>query len=825
MNDSITSLTSVGATLENGNTHGFTYTRSGGKYGADGQEWTDAPQVTYTEASGDELAKVTWNLGTDGTLEDGVTYTVSFTVWPNQEAFDYVTKLNNGFITIDQIPEADRSCFLKNETTGKYEVRTNPESGPDGSGKVTNEIDYKKEHSVTVTEKPAGASTDPQNPDVETSGEGVWPKTVTKTWYEPNEEDGTWTKHVTTEVVTAFGPPDKNMVLDDSIFKIQKVWQVSREEEMIYYLYDPTTGLPIENHKYLRFNVQEVDNPASPVDFARVDMGYDEALSDYRWADTTHTVTVHDIPHQVGRIWEKNLDISYGQMISPANAALRHLYMGDPRYIPIYTSEAARQAGTVSYYVLEKGHDYKIAEPALDYRFEFQTEIYHPMLVNGTPSNVKIRYAGNDEYGILEEAESDSVLKGRNVLRGALTLHKVVIGPDGETVADSDAVFDFKVKLTNNDEPGPFYDDPVNVDEHNIPWYGVKINREGEYLFYHEIEPNPDGSYNYTDELHACVDGNYNNGLRPGFDGNRMIPDEDTPRNVVTADIKIRATDEWNIANIPSGTTYEIEEVVTKGYEFAEALEVGSNPEIKVESPADPVITGSIGLNTTKEVVFKNQQRLAFDITKVDVRDLDDPDAEPLQGAAFKLEKYTDYTFRFVDNTWGTNGAKTAAETAENPGRFHFEGLKEGYYKLIETAWPDGYCKQKTDPMIQVVFDKAEGKFQMILLVYDDNEELVPAENNRDGNLKIETIQRPVQSEEGEATGDGEDDTGTENEDEQETEPEMENVLMLTFGNIPGAELPSTGGPGTSMIYLFGILLIGIAGAGLVMRRKKNGIT
>ena len=107
-------------------------------------------------------------------------------------------------------------------------------------------------------------------------------------------------------------------------------------------------------------------------------------------------------------------------------------------------------------------------------------------------------------------------------------------------------------------------------------------------------------------------------------------------------------------------------------------------------------------------------------------------------------------------------------------------------------------------------------------IYYDDNEEIVPATNNRDGNVKIETIQRPVQSDESEDTGDGEDDTGTENGDEQETEPVMENVLMLTYGNIPGAELPSTGGPGTSLIYLFGILLIGITGVSLVMRRKKT---
>lgn len=40
--------------------------------------------------------------------------------------------------------------------------------------------------------------------------------------------------------------------------------------------------------------------------------------------------------------------------------------------------------------------------------------------------------------------------------------------------------------------------------------------------------------------------------------------------------------------------------------------------------------------------------------------------------------------------------------------------------------------------------------------------------------------------------------------------------------NNPGAELPSTGGPGTSPIYLLGIMLTGLAGAGLVMRRKRK---
>ena len=40
--------------------------------------------------------------------------------------------------------------------------------------------------------------------------------------------------------------------------------------------------------------------------------------------------------------------------------------------------------------------------------------------------------------------------------------------------------------------------------------------------------------------------------------------------------------------------------------------------------------------------------------------------------------------------------------------------------------------------------------------------------------------------------------------------------------NNPGAALPNTGGSGTNLIYLFGIMLTGLAGAGLVMRKRRR---
>ena len=47
-------------------------------------------------------------------------------------------------------------------------------------------------------------------------------------------------------------------------------------------------------------------------------------------------------------------------------------------------------------------------------------------------------------------------------------------------------------------------------------------------------------------------------------------------------------------------------------------------------------------------------------------------------------------------------------------------------------------------------------------------------------------------------------------------------VWEITVYNSTGYELPSTGGPGTNRIYLLGIILTAIAGAGLVMRRRRR---
>jgi hypothetical protein len=45
-----------------------------------------------------------------------------------------------------------------------------------------------------------------------------------------------------------------------------------------------------------------------------------------------------------------------------------------------------------------------------------------------------------------------------------------------------------------------------------------------------------------------------------------------------------------------------------------------------------------------------------------------------------------------------------------------------------------------------------------------------------------------------------------------------------TVENEPGAELPSTGGPGIKIFYILGILLTCFAGAGMLMRSPRREV-
>ena len=50
-------------------------------------------------------------------------------------------------------------------------------------------------------------------------------------------------------------------------------------------------------------------------------------------------------------------------------------------------------------------------------------------------------------------------------------------------------------------------------------------------------------------------------------------------------------------------------------------------------------------------------------------------------------------------------------------------------------------------------------------------------------------------------------------------------ISLITITNTPGAALPNTGGPGTTALYLLGIMLTAFASAALVMRKRRGDVS
>ena len=116
------------------------------KYYKNKVEWADAPQA-YLNADG----QVIWDLGRNIILEDGVTYKVTFDVWPSQETLDLIADLKNGTKVYATLPDAIKQyldctgtgqntvCTLRTNTTATLNyVDTRPNGTNNGSSLYVN---------------------------------------------------------------------------------------------------------------------------------------------------------------------------------------------------------------------------------------------------------------------------------------------------------------------------------------------------------------------------------------------------------------------------------------------------------------------------------------------------------------------------------------------------------------------------------------------------------------------------------------------------------------------------------------------------------------
>lgn len=153
-----------------------------------------------------------------------------------------------------------------------------------------------------------------------------------------------------------------------------------------------------------------------------------------------------------------------------------------------------------------------------------------------------------------------------------------------------------------------------------------------------------------------------------------------------------------------------------------------------------------------------------------------DQDQQSLAGAAFKLEKKL------------ANGSYQLVKefTAGTETTFEFKGLDDGDYKLTETTTPAGY-----NTITPIEFT-------------------ISAEHDTDSaDPKLISLN---------GKSDGEVDFGT----QKATVDKDAGSLTTNVVNQKGSTLPSTGGMGTTILYVAGAAIVVAAGIGLAMRRNKR---
>ena len=127
-------MTSLAATsLVDGAVEGFTYSKTKNSVTSD---WDDAPDATFDGST------VSWDLSSLGSLEHGVTYTVSFKVWPSQAAIDKVAELQNSG-TITDLPAG----IVYSAETRTYGIQTN----------TTANVSYEQTSTTTTEVLPSDA--------------------------------------------------------------------------------------------------------------------------------------------------------------------------------------------------------------------------------------------------------------------------------------------------------------------------------------------------------------------------------------------------------------------------------------------------------------------------------------------------------------------------------------------------------------------------------------------------------------------------------------------------------------------------------------------
>lgn len=242
--------------------------------------------------------------------------------------------------------------------------------------------------------------------------------------------------------------------------------------------------------------------------------------------------------------------------------------------------------------------------------------------------------------------------------------------------------------------------------------------------------------------------------------------DGTTTLSIVITDVKAVANitkDENKVVVEYNATLNENAVIGSAGNPNSVELTYSNNPNDTGDGQSKPANTGKTPKDTVKVFTYQTV------INKVD------QDGNKLKGAGFTLSK------KDKDGNWNTVKALPAGEATT----FEFKGLDAGNYKLEESTTPDGYNTIKPiEFTIDAKYDTEADDPQLIKL----------STNVTSGDVKSDDFKSNL----------------------------SDGSLTVGIVNRKGSLLPSTGGMGTTILYIIGSILVLVAAVLLITKKRMD---
>ena len=399
---------------------------------------------------------------------------------------------------------------------------------------------------------------------------------------------------------------------------------------------------------------------------------------------------------------------------------------------------------------------------------------------------------------------TNTVTDGKYVISGLAAGYYLVKDQDGSLTGDNDSYTEYIIQVVGNVTATPKSDVPEvqkkvkdindSTDTTKTDWQDSADYDIGDSIPFQLKATLADNVSSYTTYKVVFHD-TLSKGLTYNNDAKVYIGGTETNGFTVTATVNADGTTTLTVScddvkALGAGNSSVITvEYTAKLNENAVLGSAGNPNEVYLEYSNNPNKSEN-GNNETgetpKDVVIVFTYKTI--INKVDSEN------KPLTGAAFKLEKLIKGKDGAAD-TWTTVKEFTVDETTTS---FTFSGLDDGQYKLTETKTPAGY--NTIDPIyfvIEATHDAtADTPALTVLKAYLTDENGNKKTEVKDGetvNIDLGTVDLTAGS------------------------------ITTTVVNKSGAQLPETGGIGTTIFYVLGGVLVLAAVVLLVTKKRMSG--